>query len=89
MWPAEAEATIELVRGQMVGQHQENALTVFEERERRYQERMKAYLKRNPSKRLGGWNLWFTLGYFISCNKCSLGYKQVPNWEIKGGFGLT
>ena len=59
------DATIQQVMEHMIGQHQEIVLTGFEERERRYQERMEAYLQSNPHKRPEGYCLWFTLGHFI------------------------
>jgi hypothetical protein len=46
----QSDATIQLVMQHMVGEHQENVLTVSEGRERRYQERLKAYMTRNPPK---------------------------------------
>jgi hypothetical protein len=49
-----SDETIQLVTEHMIGQHQEIVLTVLEERERRYQERMKAHLQSNPPKRPEG-----------------------------------
>jgi hypothetical protein len=54
-----SDETIQPVMEHMTSQHQEIVLTVLEDRERRFQERMKAHLQRNPPKRPEG-NFHFT-----------------------------